>query len=58
MWWTSVLFGQGSLTTTGLGWQGDLWEREAETCWLEQEEAEEVWRELRTRARRSIQRAM
>ena len=54
------MFGQGSLTTTGLGWQGELWEREAETCWLEQEkEVEwEVWRRFMTSVRWCIQRAM
>ena len=35
------MLGHGSLTTTGRGWQGEPWEREAETCSLEQEEEEE-----------------
>ena len=48
MWWTSVLFGHGTLTTTGRGWQGllsdseeDTWELLQDLELLEEEEEEE-----------------
>ena len=56
MWWTSVVLGHGTATTTGRGWQGELWDSEEDTWELLQElELELVEEEERLRRKIVVQ---
>jgi len=56
MWWTSVLLGHGTDTTTARGWQGELWDSEDDTCELlhEVEVVEEVVEEVEEEVERQM----